>query len=257
MPNKSLDNLYKSLGLLAIVLTILALFYTYTLYKESKLIGASAQNTITVSGEGKVTAKPDISTITVTLRETSKDAKGAEDMVSAKSDKFLKELYKIVDEKDVKTESYNSYPEYSYDRVVSSVSSNPKITGYTVTQSISVKVRDTANVSKVLDLVTSSGINEVNGPAYQVDDTSKYKEEARALAIRYAKEKAIKLADQLGVDIGRIVTFSENEGGFYPPIAYATMEKAGDMRNMAVSTPSLPVGENEIKSNVSITFEIK
>ncbi len=82
------------------------------------------------------------------------------------------------------------------------------------------------------------------------------KDQARAKAIVNAREKAEVLAKQLGVNLGNVVSFSENSGGY--PMMYAA--KAMDMAvgaSMPERAPELPKGENKITSNVTITYEIR
>lgn len=252
MPNNNLQNLYKSGAMLMIILSVVGVLYAVNLFKEGRLIGGNAQNIISVSGTGKVTAKPDMSSVTLTIRETGKNAKEAQDKAALKSDAVLKSLKTIIDDKDIKTDSYSTQPNYVYEN-----NSSPRISDYSAVQSITVKVRNTDNVSKVLEMISSAGINEVFGPNYTIDNTDIYRDQARAEAIAEAKAKAQKLADQLGVSLGRIVSFSESGDNAYPVPMYATM-KSDAMGAREVSTaPSLPVGENEVNSNVTITFELK
>lgn len=249
MQNKILENLYKSLGVLVIILSVVGIIYAVNLYKEGKLIGSGA--IISVTGTGKVSAKPDISNITFTIREQSKSNKEGQDKIAIKMTKAMEAIKKLVEEKDIKTNTYSSYPRYSYP-----ANSTAKIDGYDVSQSVTIKVRNIDNVPKVLDIISASGINEVTGPDYTIDDADIYKSEARKLAIDEAKAKAEKLADQLGVSIVRVLTFSEDQG--YVAIPHMTMRAEKVTMGMdAVVAPTLPTGENEIISNVTITFEIK
>ncbi len=249
-----LTSLYKVLTVLVSILCVLAIIYTVNTYKEGKIIGSSATNIISVSGKGEVKAVPDIANINITIRESGIVSKEAEEKVSIKTDKFLKEIKTLINEKDIKTESYNVNPKYNYG--VNNNYGNPKIEGYEVSQNITLKVTDVKNVAKVLEMITNNGIGEMSGPNYQTDEIGKYTDEARAIAIKDAKENARKLAEQLGVDIVRMTSFSEN--GDYSPAAYARMEKSlGAAQSVQDFAPQIPTGENTIKSNVTITFEIK
>ncbi len=247
----NLNNLYKILTVLALIACVIGVIFAFNLFREGKLIGSSASNVISVTGKGEMDVKPDTSSITLTIRESGKDAKEGEGKISAKTTKFLASIKSLIEEKDIKTESYNSYPRYAYP-----VNQIAKIDGYEMSQVITLKVRDLKNVGKVLELITTAGINEVAGPNYEIDNIEKYKSDTRALAIKDAKEKVEVLAKQLGVDVVRIVSFSE--GNDYVPPMYMR----GDMMMKAtmqesVPAPQLPVGENKVSSNVTITFEIK
>ena len=253
--NKNLNNLYISGTILVAIMCIVGLLYSYNLYQQNKFIGSASGNTINISGTGKVSAKPDIATISLTIREGGKDLKEAQDKASVKSDTLLKSLKATLDEKDIKTNNYSSNPTYIYSNTPNY--QNPKISGYEVTQNIALSIREVKNISEILKLIADANINEVNGPSYSIDNPEKYKEEARGIAIKDAKDKAAKLADQLGVNIVRMISF--NEIGDYNPTPYAMMRSESKAMGDSVSVPipTLPMGENEISSNINITFEIK
>ena len=184
------------------------------------------------------------------MREQAKDNKEGQDKIAKKISIALTDLKKIIDKKDIKTNTYNSYPRYSYP-----LNAAAKLDGYDVTQNVTVKVRNVDDVAKVLDIISKAGINEVSGPEYSVDNDNKYKDEAREMAIKDAKSKAEKLASQLGVNLVRIVSFSENAGGYVQPMYM--MKAEGKVMSDSAVAPQLPVGENEISSNINIIFEIK
>ncbi len=217
--------------------------------------------TVTVTGEAEVTTKPDIATVTFTVREKAKTVPEAQKMVENKIKTALSELKVLsVEEKDIKTNSYNVYPEYENPVCNGYVCPpyTPKISGYQVSQSVTVKVRKVDQAGEVLGLVGKANITEISGPDFTVDSIEEYKAEAKEKAIKEAERKAQELASSLGVSLGAIISFSDSDGG-YMPMMYAKsaampMDMAGSMRAEAVS---LPQGENVIKSNVSITYVLK
>ncbi|HXK39099.1 MAG TPA: SIMPL domain-containing protein, partial [Candidatus Paceibacterota bacterium] len=131
------------------------------------------------------------------------------------------------------------------------------LVGYEVSQTLSVKVRDTKMAGDLLSGVGSRGATEVSGLSFTIDDEDALKAEARDKAIAQAKSKAEVLAKSLGVSLVRVVGFYENEGGM-PIYAYGL---GGDERMMTSSapkaSPEIPVGQNKIVSNVSVTYEIR
>ena len=218
---------------------------------------ATNANTVSFNGEGKVFAKPDIAAVSFSIVTEAKTSKVAQDANSEKSKKvvdFLKS--QDIADKDIKTTGYNIYPQYSYPTPDSPVyyDSNPKITGYQVSQSFEVKVRDLDKISAVLDGLVTAGANQVNNLGFQVDDIEKVKNEARELAIKDAKNKANTLKKQIGIRLGKIINYSE--GGYYPgPMMYDS--KAVGMGGGGEVAPSIPAGESEITINVTITYQIR
>lgn len=214
-----------------------------------KILNTSTNtNTISFSGEGKVVAKPDIAVVNfsiVTEGTTSKDAQDKNSTRSKTVTDFLKK--QGVSDKDIKTTSYNIYPQYSYPRY-----DTPEIKGYQTSQGFELKIRELDKASDIIDGLVTAGANNITGLQFQVDDQEKLKDEARAKAITDAKTKAKALEKQLGISLGKIVNFSENSGG-YPPILYGKALSSEDLGG----GPSLPTGENEITVNITITYQIK
>jgi len=222
---------------------------------------------VSFSGEGKVLAKPDIAVISFSILTEATSSKVAQDENSKKSQKVTDFLKKQgIDEKDIKTTGYNVYPQYSYPRPCPLYApensyypcggTDQKITGYQVTQTFEAKVRDIDKASTILDGVVTAGANQVYNLSFQIDNPEKLKDQAREMAIKDAKDKADNLKKQLGIRLGRIVSFSENGSG-WPPIYYEAkaMDSRGGMGGGV--EPSVPSGENEVTVNVTVTYQIK
>ncbi|MBI2068895.1 MAG: SIMPL domain-containing protein [Candidatus Yanofskybacteria bacterium] len=232
------------------VLVILGVFLLVSTNKTWNT--ATTTNTVSFSGEGKVITKPNIAKIQLSIVTDALTSKAAQDDNSKKSKAVTDYLKKQdIDDKDIKTTSYNIYPQYKYPRY----GGQPTITGYQVNQSMEVKVRDLDKVSNILDGVVAAGTNQVNSLSFEIDDPEALKADARKKAIADAKKKAEELEDQLGIDLGKIVNFSENTGGYPIPI-YVEL-KADGRGGMGGDSPSVPTGENEIVVNVSLTYQIK
>ena len=96
-------------------------------------------------------------------------------------------------------------------------------------------------------------VQNVSGPDFALESPSAGQDAARAKAIADAKAQAQVLASQLGVHLGRIVSFSEGYGG-YPVYAMSAGTKSVDS---ATPAPNLPTGENTYSDTVSITYAIR
>ncbi|MFZ1987871.1 MAG: SIMPL domain-containing protein [Minisyncoccia bacterium] len=249
-----------------VVLSMLALFLLVSTINGLRSFGHPAAlptNAITVEGVGKATAVPDIAEISFTVMETASTVEVAQTAATKKNNAalaFLKE--QKIDEKDIQTTSYNVSPQYEYPRPCpvgamcpDYIDGNPKITGYQVSQTITVKVRDTAETGAILQGLGSLEVQNIYGPNFVVDNDASIKDEARAAAIADAKGRAEMIAKQLGVHLGDVIGYSE--GGYYP--MYDSYGKGGGMMETAVSSvpPRLPAGEQETTVNVSITYEIR
>jgi uncharacterized protein len=248
-----------ALGFLALFLLV----STISEFKSLRFIGSgvAATNTISVNGEGEVFAVADTATFSVTVREKAKLVKDAQDAATKKGNDIIAYLKKEgVEEKDIKTVDYSINPDYEWSQGVCTQGGycppgKQVLIGYQVSQTLSVKVRDTKKAGDLLSGVGSRGASEVSGLSFTIDDEDALKAEARDKAIEQAKEKAEKLAESLGVSLVRVVGFSE---GGDSPIYYAksAMMEMG-MGGSASPSPQIPMGENKIVSNVNIVYEIR
>lgn len=222
-------------------------------------------NVITVEGTGDVSVVPDVAQITFTVSESAKSVKEAQDLTTQKTDDAIAAMKKLgIAEKDVKTLSYNVSPKYEYSQpcppgvmCTAMMPSNPKIVGYDVSQTVEVKVRDTAKAGDALAALGSIGVQNISGPNFMVDDEDAAKAEARGKAIDDARAKAKVLAKQLGVGLGKVVSYSENGNGYPQPMMYSAVAKGGAVDASREVAPSLPTGENKTTVTVSVTYEIR
>ena len=226
--------------------------------------GVTATNTITVSGDGEVFAVPDTATFSVTVQEEAKTVKDAQDTATKKSNDIVAYLKtQGIDEKDIQTTDYSVSPQYDYSQGVCPASGycppgKQTLRGFQVSQTLTIKVRDTKKAGDLLSGVGALGASQVSGLSFTIDDQDALEAQARDKAIAKAKTKAEELANSLGVSIVRVVGFSENAN--YPiPYAYGRGGVAMAMDSTATekAAPDVPVGQNKITSNVSVTYEIR
>lgn len=221
--------------------------------------GPPATNVISVSGTGKSAAIPDIATISFTVIGEGKNASQAQDEATKKNNVALALLKeKGIAEKDFKTTSYSVNPKYSYPQPCYNqpcVYNEQRIIGYQVTQTTEVKIRDTAKVGDLLSALGDAGISQLYGPNFTVENEDAVRAAARKEAIDEARAKAKVLARDLGVSLVRVVNFNENSGG-YPTPFYGRAD-VFIATESSKAAPEVAPGENEIVSNVTITYEIR
>lgn len=252
----------STLGLVGIFLTFFLIASTVKVIRETKFVGSglSPTNTISVSGKGEVNKSPDTAKVSFSVRAEKKVLKQAQDEVSGKIAKIKTDLIaKGIEEKYIKTDSYTSYPQYDYNqaRCYSAYCppSTPTLRGYEVAHNITVSIKDLEKVESVLGILATNTVTDMQGPNFGFEDDKMVSREARDLAIADAQAEAKKLADSLDVKLVRIVSFSENSGG-YPMPVYAKAEMGAAM-DMNQSTPQIPVGEQKVSSSVTIVYEIR
>lgn len=252
----------KTLYLAVIVMCLLAVFITTKVVTEvvawSDGDDTYPSNIVSVTGEGEVMAITDVAEFSFSVNEKGNTVEAAQDIASGKINSAIDYLKKNgVEEKDIKTTGYNAYPQYKYTYCFETgCTTEQKLIGYEVSQTITVTVRDTAKAGDLLSGVAKSGLTNILGLAFKVDDLEKYKNEARLKAIEKAKFQAEVLAKALGVKLKGVVSFSEDSGDYgYGMGGDSMIAKSEGM--MASEAPQLPAGEEKVKSRVYVTYEIR
>lgn len=233
--------------------------------KEIGYVGKNypAMNTITVNGLGEEVSIPDIAIFSFSVTESAKTVKEAQDKATKKNNAALKALEDNgIEKKDIKTIVYNINPKYEYVQELCTSngvcrSGKQVLTGYEVSQSTEIKVRDIEKAGSLFETIGSLGVQNVNGLSFSIDDIEVVKAAARQKAIENAKEKAEKLSDALGVRLVRITGFYDSSDD----VPYYGYGRGGDavgiMKAEVAVPPSIPSGEQKVTSRVSVTYEIR
>ncbi|HLC89792.1 MAG TPA: SIMPL domain-containing protein [Patescibacteria group bacterium] len=254
--NLNINPPFWGLVLATVVVVFLAIFLgvlTRNELKKYDYIGRESQQTytITIDGEGKVTAIPDIAQISLGIQTDKSTVAQAQQENTDKMNKIIDELKKMgIEAKDIKTTNYSIYPRYDW------TSGTQILRGYAVSQNVTVKIRDLEKVGAIVDRAGNLGANEVGGLNFTIDEPEKLRQDAREIALGNAKEKAEALAKVAGVKLGKLVSFSEN-GVTPPPIYrdYALKSLEAGASDQAVA-PSVEPGSQEIIVNVMVTYEV-
>ncbi len=246
----------KSVIALLVILIAFAAVKTIGELKGMSYIGKATtmQNVINVTGKGEVLTTPDIATFSFTVSEENLIVSEAQKAANDKMEKILEYVKTSgVEEKDVKTVSYDIYPRYDYQGGM--YSSKQVLAGYVVSQTIEVKVRKMEDAGKLLSGIGEFGATNVSGLTFTVDAQDELAREARDKAIEDAREQAEELARSLGVKLGKITSFYESAPYQPYPMYYAKEVMMGEMVENQAAT--IPGGESKITSSVTITYEIK
>ena len=159
-----------------------------------------------------------------------------------------------VEEKDLKTTEFNIYPRYEYQENGILDRNRRVLAGYDISQSLQVKIRDLDKAGQIIQGATNAGANQVNDLIFTFDDEElgQYEDQVREIAIKKAKSQANQVANQLGVDLVRIISF--NEQAYSPRSDFMSKEMIGIGGGGGM--PQIETGENKIETTVYITYEI-
>lgn len=244
----------KQINLTSSIIVFFVLLFVYSKWGPSLPISVLTQTKgepLIVSETGKVTVVPDIAIVSLGIEERGQSLNSVQSFLNSKSKKLTDDLKKLgIDEKDIKTTSYNVYPEYNYD------TTPYKLTGYRVSTSYEVEITDFDKVNDALVIATSAGANVIGNISFKVNEKTKedLTNEARDEAVTKAKNKAKNLASSAGISLGKIINISENLGVDYPR-SFQLMEKSID--GSSPDSANIKPGETEIEVTVSLSFEIR
>ena len=269
------EKIRNYLGI-AIIIVVLVIGYASLSYvmTYSRVSEPTSFRSFDVSGTGKSVGVPDVAQFNFSIiTEGGSDLASLQSANTEKTNKAIDYVKSQgVDKKDITTEGYNINPRYQYydctkviapmapvPGVVSqpnttSVCPPPSIVGYTITQSVQVKVRDFTKVGNIMYGVVKNGANSVSSLAFQIDDPTQVQSQARAQAIEKAKAKAEDIAKAGGFKLGRLLSIDESNSSPSPyPMNYGITTSVPMMEK---STPTIEPGSQDVNVTVTLKYEI-
>jgi len=222
-------------------------------------------NSAPICDKGKITAdasefkyvSPDTATISFTVETTDKNSQKAVELNNQQVTKLLDAIKKnLAQNETVKTSVYNMRQNYEYNNVTK----KNVMTGYIVTNTITVMLKDTQKTGKIIDLATKNGATRVSGLSFTLQSTDAVCKELTAKAVAKAKAEAQNVLTPLGKTIDSVdsVNYNCSTNSTYAPYRNYAMAK-GLMGAEAADSSSVSVeaGETKVEASVTIVFTIK
>jgi len=207
-----------------------------------------ANNSVAVSGTGKVTGVPDVLRLEMGVQHTGNNVNDALDASNHDVNAIKKALdrYHVASD-DIQTSQLSINPHYE---------NNGKVNGYDVFQGLTVKLRDLTKAGQAISDAAAAGGNatRVEGVSFDIEDNAKLIQDARDAAFADAKAKAEQYAKLAGRRLGNVTQISENtatEGG---PMPYAADMAAS--AGAAKSSVPIEAGSQQVSVNSNITWEL-
>jgi uncharacterized protein YggE len=213
-----------------------------------RLIDISNDRWVEVSGEGAVSAAPDFAQVTLGVTTSGKTA-GDAVAANAQAANALVALIKTegVAPADIQTSNVSVSPMFS--DAGPNRETAPTITGYSVSNNVTVRVRDIPRLGALLDKAVTAGANSIYGIGFGHNNLSALLDKARPLAVADARRKAEIYAAAGGGRIGRLMVLTE-EAGRQAPIAFSRAFTAA-----AAPTP-IEAGEDKLTVTINARFEL-
>jgi len=237
---------------------LLSAFAPSVVAEEPKPIGS-----ISVNGDAVVKVVPDEVVLTLgveTRHEELSTAKRHNDERVQRVISVAKHLG--IQEKYIQTDFINISPEYEYrsdgiDRIV----------GYRIGKTVQITLRDINQFDELLASALEAGANYVHGVDFRTTELRKYRDQARALAIKAAEEKAQALAEELGRTAGEPQSIVEQSSGWWSSYnswwgsrwgSYVSQNVIQNAGLQAFTTEGgTALGQISVNASVHVTFELK
>ena len=178
---------------------------------------AEAARTITVVGEGEVSAEPDQATITLGVQLYDESAQAAASELRSRMESVIDAIRALgIPERRIQTTNYSIFFERDYQTPLSGAQEGRPAGIYRVENTVRVVIDDVSSAAGVVEAAIGAGANQMYGIAFSLADPGTLDAQARELAMIDARQRAETLAATEGLEIGRAVGISEIVGGAVP-----------------------------------------
>jgi uncharacterized protein len=240
-------------SIIAGVILVIAILFLFVF----KPVSSSSGNTVTVQGISTIKATPDVISISFNIEtkgDTSAEATTANNKIH---DTLVEKLILLgFDEKDIKTESFNVYPNTYWDN------GKEKTDGYKANHYLKVEV-SSENLSKLSPAI-DAGVNAGAGISYinfelSQDAQNEYKAQALKEASQDAMIKADSIASGFDKKAGKLVSVQTSDFGYYPWNVYTASgtyrtEDAAMAKQVATN---IQPSEQDITATITATFKLR
>jgi uncharacterized protein YggE len=207
---------------------------------------------VRVTGTSEVKVVPDRAVIELGVEKQDYSASIAKQAEDEAARRILASLHENgIDEKDIQTTYLSLRPQFNYKK-------DMRISYFVASQTLSVTVRDLAKLDSLVESLIKAGGNRIDSIQYETSDLRKYRDQARELAVKAAREKAQALAQALGQDIGKAYSIEEipdsNYTAAFGATANSTYGYSGN--STRIQGPALAAGQTTISASVTVSFDL-
>ncbi len=200
---------------------------------------------LTLSAQGEVRARPDMATVGTGVETRAQTARDAMAQNAAQMERLVAALLKAgIERKHIQTSSINLSPQYDY----SNSGQPPRFIGYQASNQLSVVAHDLARLGSLIDAMVAAGATNINGPSFGVVDDGALLRQAREKALDEAKARAQFYAARAGYRTVRLVSISEQGGGYPVPMPMMAMAKEA-------AAPATPIEPGQIATSVTLSVQ--
>jgi uncharacterized protein YggE len=218
--------------------------------QQASITQSIAGTRLDLTAPGEVTRVPDVASFSAGVVSRAATATAAIQDAAGRMDRVLAALKRAgIEDRDIQTGSVSLNPEYRYPD-----NQSPQLTGYTASNTLTIRFRDIERSGKILDALVSQGANQINGPNLTIDKPDAALDEARANAVAIGRARAEAYARSLGMRLVRVVSVSENGGYAVPPPAPPPVPM---MAAQSRAYTKIEPGEQKLQVSLAMTFELQ
>jgi uncharacterized protein YggE len=207
--------------------------------------------TLTVTGTGEVSAKPDRAVVRLGVQAQGKDAASVQNEINQKMGAILKSEKDLgIDDKQIQTANLSLNPIIRNRSTSNGEDREEYISGYEGAQTVRIQLDDPSKIGPAVDAGIKAGANRLDGVSFELKNDTDARNAALAAAIGQAKSKAAAMASALDVQLNGIDEVTEGGAEIIPPRPL--------MRAMAVSAAApTPVEPGQMNVNASVTVRYR
>lgn len=204
------------------------------------------ERTLTLSGSGQVSARPDVAMVTLGVQTQADEASAAVEQNNSRMQALIDALKDAgVAAEDIQTRALNLQPRYQE----TETRAVREIAGYEATNTVEVRVQDLNALGELLDTAVAVGGNRISGIRFEISDPGALLEQAREAAWNDAEQKATQLADLAGVELGEVLRINETGRTPVPVVR----------ESLAAEAAAVPVepGSQSVEVNINVTWGLR
>ncbi|AFG36583.1 hypothetical protein Spiaf_0480 [Spirochaeta africana DSM 8902] len=213
---------------------------------------AGSPPSISVAGEGAVTLSPDIASLQVAVETEHPQAQNAVQDNANRMQALFQSLELLNITRDsIQTTGYQVSVQRPQQRTSPQGDDQPQEPYYRVTNTVRITLEDTDLVGAVIDTVFSAGATHVRNVQFGVSSTAEAELEALELAMQHARDKARRIAEAQGAELGPALWINEEYGGGMP------RQQADMMLYARAESTPIAAGDYTVSARVQVTFELR
>lgn len=233
------------------IVILIVVLLSFNIFAENDI------SQITVTGKSRILVIPDKIILHLKILTSDKQLEIARNKNTDITQEIFKVLKKFkIKKKNIQTSYLKMTPAYSYDN---GRLRSEKLIGYNVDNKLIVVLEKLENLENLVSKLLNAKVTSIENIIFHSSKLDSHKKDARKMAIVAAKEKAIYLAEELNLKIGKAIRIEEKNSSFrksnYYPNPFNSQTSVKSYSNF--SSNEISLGEISINAEIKISFELK